>query len=115
MKITDEMIDAAAREFWPDGITYKTERRQAVRTMLDAAFAALRWEPVSAAPRDGSPVLLACARGGAITNADIACWVRNDRDGGFWRNPYENREVKGMTHWLRVPLYPTPDETERDA
>lgn len=67
------------------------------------------WADISTAPRDGSPVLVAChfPWGGPIQLA--VCWVeRNEWAGG-------PAAVPGFTptHWMRLPEPPALDTLER--
>lgn len=115
MQITDEMIDAAAKAFWSDGITYKTERRQSVRAMLEAALAAA-WRPIETAPKDGTEIILTNGLWVAVgwyshspflwRDAQAGAWVDSDpRDGGGALSG-----VNAPTHWMPLPQPPSHKE-----
>lgn len=73
------------------------------------------WQPISTAPKDGTPIL-AYQPGGTYGNGvqypesvGIAYWREADSlNPAMWSGPYNPRDYP--THWMRMPLPPIPEE-----
>ncbi len=126
-RITDEMVEAAAREFFracfyePDEIDQHQKRQSggwlrtvfAARAALSAALPLMDgWQPIETAPKDNKARLVWCP---AWRNTYIVSWVvplddkaKPNPDAGHWSHFGGGYRplTEAPTHWM--PLPPAP-------
>jgi len=74
------------------------------------------WQPIETAPKDGTPILLATFKNGAVEHIDEGCWEVIDEGWESNIRPYHGWVSNtwpfgdtGPTHWVKVAL-PKPPE-----
>ena len=78
-----------------------TELDKAIRER-DEARAALAWQPIETAPKDGTPILVSGP--GLNRGPFVAAWDADPEYPETWRGP--GCRVAGLTHWQPLPTPP---------
>lgn len=119
MQISDEMIEAFGKKFWPVNSAskidaYRDELRDALHECLKLA---LGWRPINTAPKDGTLIILHDA---VRVASGVGRWrhvssrdTLNDIDGVAqfsreygWRSA-SDKSIDDATHWMPIPDAPS--------
>ena len=96
-----------------DGLSVEDAVRRVVAER-DAARAAVAWQPIETAPKDGTWVVLFTAEGGVQCGYWGATYFGSDHSWIQYGHRSDYEEVEGIpTHWMPLPPPPSNEEPKR--
>lgn len=65
----------------------------------------MKWQPISTAPKDDKPVIVASTLNGRVTSVRMCVW-----NGIGWYEVYSGAGINYVTHWIPLPQLPDTNQ-----